>query len=143
MVVRVLAAASMAAAAQSCAVDCCVLDSMSGISQGSATRLASRRRRQIELACRHSRVHKETKLISPRRRRRRETSQIEVATNVQHQIADASRPQAQRNDEPDDAPADGVDAPRPEDEHRVGADRHYDIDLVGVATERHDLFLRP
>ena len=37
---------------------------------------------------------------------------------------------------------DGVDAPRPEDEHRVGADCHYDIDLVGVATQRHDLFLR-
>ena len=31
---------------------------------------------------------------------------------------------------------DGVDAPRPEDEHRVGADCHYDIDLVGVATQR-------
>ena len=30
---------------------------------------------------------------------------IEVAPNVQHEVADASRPQAQRNDEPDDAPA--------------------------------------
>ena len=42
MVVRVPAAASMAAAAQGCAVDCCVLESMSAINQGSPTRLASR-----------------------------------------------------------------------------------------------------
>ena len=36
---------------------------------------------------------------------------------------------------------DGVDAPRPEDEHSVGADRHYDIDLVGVAAERPHSYL--
>ena len=103
MVVRVLAAASMAAAAQGCGdrplrleIDVCVLCG----DQGSPAPTLCR---NTEL-CRHTRFQK-LKLLPAADAVDASPSEIEVPADVQHKVADASRPQAQRNDEPDDAPA--------------------------------------
>ena len=44
-----------------------------------------------------------------------------MAADVQHQVADAARPEAHRDDEPDDAPAArGTDGTELRADHRVG-----------------------
>ena len=93
----------MAAAAQGCGdrplrleIDVCVLCG----DQGSPAPTLCR---NTEL-CRHTRFQK-LKLLPAADAVDASPSEIEVPADVQHKVADASRPQAQRNDEPDDAPA--------------------------------------
>ena len=148
-----LAAASMAAAAHGCGdrpqrleIDVCVLCG----DQGSPAPTSCR---DTELNCRHTRFQK-LRLLPAADSVDASPSEIEVAADVQNEKTHASRPQAHRDNEPHDSPAarrayrtqlradDGVGLRlRPEDEHRVGADCHNHIDLVGVATQRHDLLL--